>query len=308
MAEHQWWMIVAIVLTTLAFATTIAFNALGAINPGVIFLNSTGDLADKYYFILNPAGWTFSIWSVIYIWLILAILYTWTTLCRKNKSDYVYVRPKVLSFPFYICLSINFGLNVAWLLLWDRQYVPASTLALCLICFTLYICIGASHANLYQYLPRMMSSQKLDVWCIRILIHNGLAIYATWCTIAALLNIGSTLVYWVGLSQETAGIICLSVLAFEVVLWAMLEVLVLDRWFRFTLTIWPVVIWALAGSLYENWDLTASTCIYSFVLIVIAGCIFIFRIGVFLWRVCSVPLVKKHSRLLEHEMTEIGHN
>ncbi|XP_070576281.1 uncharacterized protein [Ptychodera flava] len=308
MAEHQWWMIVAIIITTLMLAIKLTFSGLASTDTGDVFLNSTGGISRKYYFILTPAGWTFNIWTVIYIWLVLAILYTWTTLCRKNKTDYVYVRPKVLTFPFYICLSINFGLNVTWLFLWDRQYVPFCALVNSLLCFTLYICIGASHANLYQYLPRMMSSQKLDVWCIRILIHNGLAIYATWCTIATLLNIGTILVYWVGLSQETAGIICLSVLAFEVVLWAILETLVLDRWFRYTLIIWPVVIWALAGILYANWDLTAVTCIYSFVLIVLAGCIFIFRVGVFVWRVCNFPIITKHPQLLKHEMTELGHN
>ena len=34
-----------------------------------VFLSSTGNLSDKYQMSFTPAGFTFSIWGIIYFWL-----------------------------------------------------------------------------------------------------------------------------------------------------------------------------------------------------------------------------------------------
>ena len=34
-----------------------------------VFTSTTGDLSDKYQLSFTPAGFTFSIWGVIYLWL-----------------------------------------------------------------------------------------------------------------------------------------------------------------------------------------------------------------------------------------------
>ena len=46
-----------------------------------IFVSTVGNLSDKYDLSFTPAGFTFSIWSIIYIWLAVAIGF-----CKyKNK-------------------------------------------------------------------------------------------------------------------------------------------------------------------------------------------------------------------------------
>lgn len=46
------------------------------------FRYSTGNVSGRYETEITPAGWTFSIWGVIYTWLLLMVLYQTTYLFR----------------------------------------------------------------------------------------------------------------------------------------------------------------------------------------------------------------------------------
>ncbi|XP_070574999.1 uncharacterized protein [Ptychodera flava] len=293
MAKHKVWLMLIIILFVLVYLATLVINALANI-PDLnlkIFRNSTGDISDKYILNITPANWTFTIWGIIYCWMTLVVIYCLTTICRKNSTDYVYVRPRVLTPMFYIWFMLNLGLNTAWLVLWDRELMTYSFIVLVAVSLTNYFALIIAHKNLWNHLSEMTAKQPFDVWSLRLLVHNGVSVYATWCTVATLLNTGILLVYWADLDQELAGTICLSILSLEVVIWFTLETFVLDRWTRYTLTIWPTIIWALSGILDLNWNLDNTTCIFSLVLVIVASCIFVFRFILFIWRVCNQPLL-----------------
>ena len=57
------------------------------------------------------------------------------------------------------------------------------------------------------------------------IVHNGLGMYATWVTIATLLNFAIVLAYedGIGLDQHIASSISLSILAFEIVAFAFVD-------------------------------------------------------------------------------------
>ncbi|TNN88820.1 hypothetical protein EYF80_000697 [Liparis tanakae] len=72
---------------------------------------------------ITPAGWTFNIWSVIYVWLVAMVIYIVTGLCRKNGYGYVYCSPAVLPYGFFISWCLNLCFNIGWLLVWDQGFV-----------------------------------------------------------------------------------------------------------------------------------------------------------------------------------------
>ena len=61
------------------------------------------------------------------------------------------------------------------------------------------------------------------------IIHNGFGIYATWTTIATLLNLAIYLTYDVGVEQYIASTISLSVLALEIVAFAFIDNIYLEK-------------------------------------------------------------------------------
>lgn len=119
------------------------------------FLESTGNISDIFTTEITPSGWTFTIWTIIYIFLALVLAYVLSSICRKyaafpkivkiqlilsslylnagenvhtcmmsvfrNAYGYVYCSPAILPHGFFVAWTLNLGLNTGWLFLWDRR-------------------------------------------------------------------------------------------------------------------------------------------------------------------------------------------
>ncbi|XP_034042585.1 uncharacterized protein si:ch211-161h7.5 [Thalassophryne amazonica] len=253
MAKHHTSLLIAILLSVFFFVIAVVFNALAG--TGVYpFLESTGNISYAFSTEITPSGWTFSIWPVIYVWLVLLLVFTISGFCRKNAYGYVYCSPPVLSHGFFVTWCFNLSCNVGWLFLWDRRLMPATLAFLLLIASTNYIMIFFSCHGLHIYGAWINKYHKVDLWLHRVLVQNGVAIYATWTTIASLLNLTIVLTNNVKVSPTNAATISLSILAIVLILWFILENSILDKLVRYILIIYPVVIWALSGVLTQNYD------------------------------------------------------
>ena len=95
---------------------------------------------------------------------------------------------------------------------------------------------------------------KADVILTWIFPINGLFFYATWTTIASLVNLAAALQYSPSnVSGTTSGTISLSLLLITLVVYFILENTVLYRILRYVLSVYPVIIWALTGVLSAHW-------------------------------------------------------
>lgn len=70
------------------------------------FKNNTGIISDIFYTQITPAGWTFSVWGLIYFLQAAWIIYGWTLVFRP-------VNPRSISFVTYIFYSIANAMNIA---------------------------------------------------------------------------------------------------------------------------------------------------------------------------------------------------
>ena len=129
-----------------------------------------------------------------------------------------------------------------------------------------------------------------NLFAIRAIVQNGLAFYATWVTIATLLNFAIVLTYWANVDMSVACTVSLSILLVEVLIYSVLENIVLERYLRYTYGVWLVVIFALCGSLAQNWDATSRNSIYSVVLLGLAAVLFLLKIVLSIWRAFKRPL------------------
>ncbi|XP_053716051.1 uncharacterized protein si:ch211-161h7.5 [Synchiropus splendidus] len=242
----------------------MVFSALAAqgVSP---FLQSTGNVSDEYNTQITPSGWTFAIWAVIYAFMAAILLFALSGLCRKNVYGYVYCSPAALPLGFFVIWCLNLTLNVSWLFLWDRGLMIVALVFLILIALTNYTMIFFSCHGLCSYGAWLNKYHKVDLWLHRILVQNGIAIYATWTTIASLVNLTIVLVNDAKLSQTDAATISLSILAIVLLVWFLLENLVLDKHVRYILIIYPAVIWALTGVFTNNFDAVDTTYNQAFI-------------------------------------------
>jgi len=103
------------------------------------------------------------------------------------------------------------------------------------------------------------------------LVANGIPFYATWCVVASHINIGIVLQYEIGLSDDTASIVVLSILSCVILFYWFLDFYKLRLQLRYTYSPYIVLIWAFTGSLTNggvNVDERASSPFIAALLIV----------------------------------------
>lgn len=177
-------------LNAIFFILTLVVNTLGGL--GIINDMSQSDVSDKYFTLITPAGFTFSIWSVIYglIAVSLVVLYL-----RRETSYYQRALDKIT--PLFILTSV---LNMAWIVLFSYELVELSTLfifaytiVLALICKQLLAINDGKH----------------------FLLPLTFGLNTGWLMIATVVNVASSLVKleWngFGLSDDLWGMIILLV-------------------------------------------------------------------------------------------------
>lgn len=283
--DHKILRLSLIVLSQIAYIVALIINALAGPGKGP-FQHSTGNVSDRYQTEITPAGWTFSIWGVIYSWLFLMNIYFLSWLCRG-----LYSSPAILPSVFFVSWIINLILNCSWLVLWDRELMIAALIVLALIAFTNYLLIYFSCVGLRAHGSWLKQHHPKDLFCIIVLVQNGIATYATWTTIATLLNF-TVVLNMASVSATNAATASLCILLLEVIIWFSVENFLIEKHVRYILSVYPVIIYALSGSLSKHYDSTAPgrNAVFSVVLLVLACNVFVVRLTLVVWRHRTRPL------------------
>ncbi|XP_003726028.1 uncharacterized protein LOC100889675 [Strongylocentrotus purpuratus] len=244
-------------LVTTGYILLLFFNFQAGIGPDSdlslgLFRNSLTNMSDNYPTPITPAGYTFAIWGLIYSWFASWLVYVITTLFRTNDKGPVYLNPPTTSPAFLIAVFLNLTLSVLWLFANDRTTFILSLAALAGMTTTLYIAISIATSRMYEYLFVFKEYGVFDLWANRVLVHNGLALYATWTTISTKVNLSTTLIYTFGVDEDTTTYISFAVLATQLVTYFLLDCFVYDRYFRYILIVYPAALWSLGGILVAN--------------------------------------------------------
>ncbi len=149
---------IAVLFSTIAMIVVNYFAATGEIG-GI----DTGAVSAKYPTILTPAGYAFSIWSVIYLGMIVFSIYQLGDYRNESIS-------RIRVIYIYSCLA-----NISWIFLWQNQELFLSTIAI----FALLGLLFAINQN------GIWLSDRNSNFFVRI----PFSIYFGWVTAASLVNV-----------------------------------------------------------------------------------------------------------------------
>jgi len=171
------------VMVIIALGITIFVNYLSQVLP----LNgrTAGDISDSFPVRFTPAGYVFSIWSIIYLGLIAYAIYQALPSQRANP------RLRAITWPFVIsCMA-----NSTWIFAWHYGFY---TLALAIIAL-LAISLAVLYARLYPYFATVTTAER---WTT----HIPFRIYLGWATVATIANATITLYHlgWQGAPLSAA--------------------------------------------------------------------------------------------------------
>ena len=177
--------IVSLSLATIILLVVFVTNGLASYpDPAKVgFKNMTGKISDIFYTQVTPAGWTFSLWGIIYTFQVIWIIYGWSFVFRPSSPSAI----SAYTYIFYSCANIC---NIIWIYLWGNEYPQAAFPVIVILGIFLYIAIGVEAKYLFDMIPSLenASKYKIDIYIARYLVLNSIAIYATWVTVATLIN------------------------------------------------------------------------------------------------------------------------
>ena len=210
---------------------------------------------------VTPANFTFAIWGLIFLWQSAWLVYAWTFQCRPEAV-------RTICTSTYTGFAASSVVNVAWLYLFGNELVNWSSLSLVAFVVIIYLTISAFAFSFYA---SYSTASNLDDVLTRVLVLNGLSLYATWATIAVFVNFSIVLQYYFNIDPSTVGTVTLALLAGVVVIYFLLENTVLDQYARDVFTVYPVVIWALIGIVDKHWGVPGEGRNAVFALVLLLG-------------------------------------
>ncbi len=169
-------------LRTLQIANIVGFVLVIVMNYLAVNLPingyTTGELSDLYPNLFVPAGFTFSIWGVIYLLLIIFIVYHIRNWWSKDQLDMSFVE-RIGPMFFVSCLA-----NASWIIAW--HYVQP-TLALAIM-----LTILSSLLSIYRRLDIGKSdNNSFSFWAVKL----PFSVYLGWITVATIANVTTVFVH-----------------------------------------------------------------------------------------------------------------
>lgn len=212
-------------LAVFALVSTLVLNTLAAVGP-VLGGRTTGAISNSYPVIFTPAGYAFSIWSLIYLGLIAFTVYQALPAGQRNPRT-----ERIL--PLFV-LSCVF--NSAWILAWQYSLVGLSMALMVGLLLTLIAIYNRLETGLRP-------ARGADFW----LLNAPFSLYLGWISVATIAN-ACVALYVAGWTGPGA--------AWTVVLVVIATALGLAFMRGRGDTIYTLVlIWALVGVAVRNWGI-----------------------------------------------------
>lgn len=166
-----------VVLNTVSYLAVLIVNFLSNSLP----LNgkTPGELSDQYPNLFVPAGITFAIWGIIYLWLLGLIIYQ--IIGRLNYNASLRIEQLVEKSSWFFWVSCVF--NIGWLLSWHWEMPLLSVVVMGLLMVVLVVLNGRAGVGYNAAYP-------IEKW----LAHLPYGIYQGWISIALIANITAGLV------------------------------------------------------------------------------------------------------------------
>lgn len=161
-----------LVLTWLLFIGVIAVNALANILP--INGMNTGQVSGFYPNAFVPAGFTFSIWGLIYLLLLTYMIASTYFTIKRNQHSKAFAFIELVN-PYFILTSV---FNMAWIVVWHYLQIELSVVIMLLFLSTLILLFLKSRTTL----THLTGTE-------RFLLYSPFMVYLGWISVATIANI-----------------------------------------------------------------------------------------------------------------------
>ena len=214
------------------------------------------------------------LWIGLFLWQFLWLIYVTVTSIFRHKAaaatdDDETAPPDIWHAAIFVLFTLSNVCLTAAVFLLDRGLIEWTLLALVVIPVFLAICISLSTTRLHKHLELFKKRKlKKDIILICLLVHNGLAAFATVCALLFLLNFSMVLHYSLGVDQDLACKVYIALVMILTTFWFIIDICFLDNYMRYVFSPYLVTVLWMSGTVSQNgysnfWPISIALCAIS---------------------------------------------
>ncbi len=142
---------------------------------------TTGAISALYPNLFVPAGFTFSIWGIIYLLLLGYTVYSTMLLWKRNEAN-SFLKPVTYVANYF---TLTCGLNGTWIIMWHLLQIELSLLFMLWLLVTLILI----YVKLQTHRNELKGIQKL-------FLYIPFVVYLGWISVATIANTTALLVHY----------------------------------------------------------------------------------------------------------------
>lgn len=214
------------IFASIQFLLMVLFSLSDVFDP--INHITIGEVANKYKVLFMPAGYTFSIWILIYILLAIHVFYIYKTIIKNKESQFYLINRT----GKWFCVASFF--TVIWIQVWHYEMIELSLIVM--------LCILGALIMVNKY-TSIIKGKKEEYFFVKL----PFSVFLGWIMVATGANLSSVLVN-TGL-LKTENIECISTLILVII---GLIICIIFMKINRTTVYGMVFIWAYIGIMVEH--------------------------------------------------------
>ncbi|XP_013868744.1 uncharacterized protein LOC106520953 [Austrofundulus limnaeus] len=216
--------------------------------------------------------WSENYWIIIDLWSKCWLVYAVVGIFKRNVLGPECCNPEVHPPLFYLMwATINFS-RICSVPLWDQHFILVAVLFKWILPVYSFSMLYISYSNLHQHKAWLAINNPSVIHLTRYLTQNGLAMFAWWSLLHAVVDLGVVLKYYTAMTDPLISTVVLSIIFICVITWFSLQSVFCAKYMRHTFTVHAVLILGLGSmftSSYRVQNFSVNTAICGIVMILV---------------------------------------
>lgn len=251
--------------------------------------------------------WVFVLLVVIYSYQITWQVYALTAVARRTKTSKKspLVNPPILPTPVLYCYVIGLAGVIGWLVLRDTPNLERWSMvvlagSIVFLCVSIAMCLHAAA----KYAVKLQSEgYGREVWALRILAHNGIALMTTWVVTLTMLTMAHLLDMYGYVSRDIAQYLAVGVIMAYLALWCSMDVFLTHHVTDYVVTPYMLTIVIFIMSFTRNFSEKNLHFSISAIFLTISSILLLLKLAVALGRAWYKG---KSSKFASHDFSKVS--
>ncbi|XP_028289203.1 uncharacterized protein LOC114453486 [Parambassis ranga] len=240
--------------------------------PNALFQTSSRNVSETFPLEATMDWWSEYFSFMIDWWSKAWLVYAVVSLYRRNVLGPESCNPEIHPPVFYQMWTMINVARMCSMPLWDRHYIFGAVLIRWIPPVLSFYMLYMSYVNLNKHKAWLAINSPGVISWTQYLTQNGLAVFAWWSLLNAVLGIGIVLRYNAGVPDPLISTLVLTIITLYIITWFILQCCLLTKYICYTFGVYAILVLGLGATFtrsYRVQDLGTNTIYCGFIMLLI---------------------------------------